>query len=121
MNIFITSGGYEIISTGSVIAFEEESDISFHFVGDESFQFDLKIIFKTDDTGHQTINRTVQGNSIEFNCINFNNAGTGTSVPIELATFQGKKIYIRFWSYLLGDMPDQKKARKIEYTFYAGK
>ena len=121
MNINVTSGGYEVVDTGSVVAFEEESDISFHFFGDNSFQFDLKITFRTDDTGKQTINRTVQGNDIEFTCTNFNDSGTGTSVPIELATFQGKKIYIRFWSYLLGDIPNQKKTRKIEYTFYAGK
>ena len=121
MEISITTGGYEVIKAGTVSAFEETSDVSFTFVGDATFSFILKLVFASDESGEQIINRNISGNMITLECTNFSNQGTGTSSPIELATFEGKKIYIRFWAYLEGDYPNQKKTRKIEYTFYAGK
>lgn len=51
-------------------------------------------------------------------CVNFLSSGTGTSVPLELATIQAKKMYIMFWTYLEGDVLGQKKSRSVKYTFF---
>lgn len=119
----ISSENYKIVEHGTVIAFDEKSDICFDFKSDENFSmdFNLRIVFKTDDTGKQIINRKVAGNSVEYECLNFYNSGTGTSEAIEIATDNSKrKMYIRFWSYLEGDLAGQKKTRKVEYTFFVG-
>ncbi len=121
MKIRITSGEYEIIDSGIVIAAEEDKDVTFHVEAGIAFSFSLQLTFKNNDSGEQTIERNITGNQIKFDCYNFFNAGTGTSELIELATYQGQKMYIKFWSYLDGDLPKKKKTRKIEYTFYLGK
>ena len=121
MDISITSGEYKVLQTGTVAAFHEDSDMTFHFVDNDNFRFDLKLTFKKDETGKQIINRNVEGKELELECINFNDGGTGTSNPIPIATFHGEIIYFRFWSYLDGDYPGQNKTRKVEYTFYIGK
>lgn len=121
MKIEISSENYEVIETGTVIAFEESSDVTFHFNDGKGFQFSLELKFKNDENEKQIIHRTVVGNTIKYECINFSNAGTGTSTPIELLQYGDKKIYIRFWMCLEGDVAGAAKSRKIDYTFYAGK
>ncbi len=121
MQIKISSGDYEIIDSGVVYAFQEEFDVTFHFVGNEKFKFNVKLIFKKSETEEQSIESNVEKENIELTCINFRESGTGINTPIELATFQGQKIYFKFWNYLEGGNSQNKKTRKIEYTFFAGK
>ena len=105
------------------MAFDEQSDITFHYTGDEKFgfSFNLRLMFQNDDTQNQNIKTKINGNTIEFICTNFLSAGTGTENPLKLASSKGKNMYIRFWSYLEGDMEGRKKTRKVEYTFFLGK
>lgn len=120
MDINVTSNEYKVISSGTVAAFNDQSDITFHFNGTD-FKFDLKILFEKTDSEKIRINRTINEDEIIFECENFDDAGAGTSAPVELATYQGEKVYIRFWSYLEGDVSNQQKTRKIEYTFFLGR
>lgn len=53
---------------------------------------------------------------LKVECTNFNAVGTGTTEPIEIATIDGKKLFIHFWSYLLGGNEKKQRIRKIEYT-----
>lgn len=83
---------------------------------DDSFGFDLLIKFTSNDEEQQRLQQSVSGNTITFNCVNFDNPlGTGTKKPIELATFNSKKVYINFWVNALGD----NALKKITYTIYS--
>jgi hypothetical protein len=46
--------------------------------------------------------------------------GTGTTVPIEIATYNNKKVEMHFWSFLLGNK-ETTFARRIDYSFYIEK
>lgn len=122
MGLTISSGEYEVVGSGVVTAFDENGTINFHYMMDDKFQFSFNLIlsFKNDETGNQIIHRTVTDNTIEFECCNFNDSGTGTSKPISLASSKGKTMYIRFWCYFDGDMAGKNKTRKVEYTFFVG-
>lgn len=121
MKINISSMDYDVIDSGTIIAYDENADITFHFNDQEGIKFNLRIVFKNDEKGSQIINRKISGNNIEYECVNFSNAGTGTSMPIEIIPYKDKKIYIRFWAILEGDIAGKGKTRKIDYTFFLGK
>ncbi len=110
-----SSGDLDILDSGSLLAFSATSDLEFEVQLDETFSFDLFLKFASNGGDQPNTKSDVEGNKIIITCINFDNVlGTGTSSPIELAVFEGKKIYINFWVYGLG----KKSARKVSYTFY---
>lgn len=117
MKVEISSKNKAVIASGVVSAYEDDGDITFHLVED-SFSLWLKLIFSYDDNSPEKILLKSNGSFIEFNCLNFSNAGTGTTEPIKIAQIGEKKIYIRFWAYLEGELTGKKKTRKVEYTFF---
>lgn len=121
MNISIKSNDYEVIGNGIVIAYGQDSDITFHFNDGKGYIFDLKFVFKYDDSKNMVINRSSLGNTILYECYNFYNEGTGSSEPIKVAPYHEQNIYIRFWTSLDGNISEQGKTRKLEYTFFLGK
>lgn len=116
MKIEKTSSGYTILESGSIITYDQENnDILFSITMDESFSFSLSLKFTSNSEKQYQLQQSVSENTITLNCINFDNPfGTGTNKPIELATFQNKKIYINFWVTALGN----KGMKQISYTFY---
>ena len=118
----ISSGKYSILESNVVYLVDDESDLTLHFAFKDDFQFDLHITFIVDeDVAGARLERKTNGNVLEAMCYNFNNSlGTGTSIPINVATIDDKKMYIHFWSFLLGDA-NKKQARKIEYTVFMEK
>lgn len=110
-----SSGNLDILDSGSLLAFSAGSDIEFEVQMDETFTFHLILKFASNGGDQHDIKSDVEDNKIIITCINFDNTlGTGTSRPIELAVFEGKKIYLNFWVYSLG----KKSAREVSYTFY---
>ena len=120
MKISKASGDYEVIDSGVLFAYSPETSIKFH-LSEGIFQTDILIEFEKDETGKQVINRKIANNVIYLKCMNFNDGGTGTSIPLEIFRHQGRKYYFSFWAYLDGDYVGKQKTRKIEYTFYCVK
>lgn len=114
----ISTGKYIITESNVVYLTDKESDLILHFKVENDFEFDFKFTFVTDseDTSLR-LQRKIDGNVSEVICTNFNNPfGTGTTEPLELANIDGKKLYIQFWSFLLGSGQKEKQTRKVEYT-----
>ena len=74
----------------------------------------LQMNFIDDDSQKgQTIKTRIDGDVAKITCINFKDPfGTGLKEPVDIATILGKKVYIMFWSYSMGD-----SSKKIEYFF----
>lgn len=115
MNISKFSSNYNVLDSGSVMTFDSDAEVGFDVECDETFGFKVVIRFEKEDSGLSEIRRSAEGNAIIYTCINFrNNVGAGTSQALELATYNGKKIFLHFWIYDLG----QAVIRKVEYTIY---
>lgn len=116
MNVSLSSGCYDIISSGTALTANYTSDFEFTVDMSQSFKFNIILKFESNKEEKQRVNQTVANDTITLNCINFDNAlGTGLTVPVEVATFQGKKVYLNFWVYSLGE----KNLRQILYTIYS--
>lgn len=118
MKIEKTSGNHAILDSGSIITFDKEANLEFQIEMNASFQFSLLFKFESNASEQHELKSDVTDNSITLTCVNFDNSlGTGTTRPIQLATFEGKKVYINFWVYALSE----KSLRKIVYTIYIEK
>ena len=117
MQVVKSSSGYEIFDSGTLISFSSSSDIKIAVKCSESFAFDILFKFEAIEGEEYSLKKEVidSTSTIQLTCINFNNTlGTGTTQPIELATFNGKKIYINFWISALSD----NALKKLEYNLY---
>lgn len=121
MEILKSSGKLSIIDTGTVYLPDLESDFTLHFCEKPDFEMTLEIKFITNETEKYSVKRRIDGTKICYECVNFDEEGVGTIEPIELLTFNGKQMYIMFWSYLQGKLKGKKQARKIEYTIFLEK
>lgn len=116
MTIEKTSSNHIILDSGSVITFDSTAELSFSCKMDDTFSFSIVLQFESNGDGKQGLKQSISGNTITMTCVNFNNPlGTGTTKPIELATFNGKKVYFNFFIHALGD----NSLRKISYSFYS--
>ena len=117
MKIEKSSSTYLILDSGTAMTFDNQATLQLKLVLDQSFYFTVQILFKKGDGGERELMQSVdtETNTISLSCKNFDNAlGTGTHRPIELATYQNKKIFLHFWVYALGE----NSIRKIDYCFY---
>lgn len=116
MTIEKSSSDHIILDSGSAITYSNTAELSFSIKMDAAFSFILVLKFESTGEKQHELKQSVSDNTITLTCVNFDNPlGTGTTKPIELATFNGKKIYVNFWVYALGD----KSLRKIVYSFYS--
>ena len=117
MKIEKSSSNYLIIDSGTAMTFDSQAPLQLKLVLDQSFQFTVLIQFRKGDGGERELMQSINNetNTISLSCKNFDNAlGTGTNRPIEVATYQNKKIFLHFWVYALGE----NSIRKIDYSFY---
>lgn len=115
MKILKYSSNFEIIDSGALIAYDNDSNVIMSIECDENFTFNLKFVFDSSDCKDHNLKLRIDDNTIELTCTNFDNAlGTGTAKPIELATVNGKKVYLNFCAYSLLN----NAMRKIDYTIY---
>lgn len=107
---------YEILEADTALLPNETSDLKIHFKFDK-FEFDLQMVFLINtESSEKNLQLKAEGTLLKVECTNFNAVGTGTTEPIEIATIDGKKLFINFWSYLLGGNKKKQRIRKIEYT-----
>ena len=120
MQINLSSGNYNIISSGQAFLFGEEEHFRIDVIADDGFQFALVMKFLKDSSEEMNVTQKIEKNTIFFTCSNFQDDGAGSVEPLKIATVGGKQIFLMFWSYLEG-APEKKQARSIKYTIYSEK
>lgn len=120
MQINLSSGDYNIISSSQVFLFGEDEHFKLDVVADDGFEFSLILKFVKDGSEEWHVTRDVEGNTITFNCLNFHDRGTGSINPLKLAKVGGKQWFLMFWSNLEGES-EKGQARSVRYTIYSEK
>lgn len=116
----ILSKNCMIMESNTLYLFEPYSDLTMHFEsGSDEFNFNVKLMFKTDKDLEQSAERMVTENEVAFRFTNFDNPlGSGTSNPLEIATINDRKLYMHIWVYAVGQNQNAISVRKIEYTVF---
>lgn len=115
MKVTVSSGEYDVISSGCVVADSWESDIQFHIQLEDSLTIEIVLHFEYLENKEREFSVESTENSLIFKCVNFSDT-VGTSQPIELGVFFGKTIFFGFRNY-----EEKHVMRKIEYAFYTNK
>lgn len=114
MQVRLSSGGYEIISSGHTFLFGKERSLKIDVSADNDFEFSVVLQFQEDALAEQRIEKEMVGNTILLSCVNFLDSGTGLNAPVCIAEIDGKGLFFMFWSYLEG----KEKVRSVKYTFF---
>lgn len=117
MQINLSSGNYNIISSGQVFLFGEEEHFRIDVIADDGFQFALVLEFIKDSSEEMNVTHKIEKNTIILTCSNFKDDGAGSVKPLHIATVGGKQLFFMFWSYLEGTT-ENGQARSIKYTIY---
>lgn len=115
MNVKITTAGYEVINSGLVTAFNNEP-ICIQLPNEAGKPFKLSFCFLKDKsiTDHRMEAEAPNNNEVVVKLINFNNPlGTGTIRPVHFASSNGKKLYVNFYVYVVGE-----SSSTLHYTIY---
>ncbi|WP_295631795.1 DUF6864 domain-containing function [uncultured Intestinimonas sp.] len=116
MDVKITSANCEIISSGLVTSFNGESiDISLPSLNNTRFHIKFEFI-KDESTEKHRLQAKSGSEEIVFLLTNFAKPlGTGTIKPINFGTETntGKKLYINFYVYSVGEANPT-----LQYTIY---
>ncbi len=99
--------------------FDETADFKIE-VREGNFAFSIKLIFLKDSSLAEKITVDVAGTDITLMCHNFSDVGTGLNEPANIGTFNGKEIFLLFWSYLEG-AKEKKRVRSVKYTIFIEK
>lgn len=104
----------EIISSGMVISFDNEP-ITLKLSEDETSVATLKFVFKdSEEEKKATLSGEVVNNELVLSLTNFNNPmGSGTTKPMNFATYKGLAMYLHFRVTALSDSD-----RTLYYTIY---
>ncbi len=115
MKFEFSTNNQQVVQSGSVILYDYNSDWVVDVEASDKFKFRIIVKFEFDANEKQHIKRKViKDNKVELVCVNFGNTlGSGTVLPMEIATIQGKKLNLHLWVYVLGD----NEGRRLEYTF----
>lgn len=114
----ISTGNYNVIESNVVYLYNNDSDLVLNFEFG-AFKFNVKFIFVDNDNIEKKLQSRIDGDTINFKCTNFyNEFGTGTTQPLEIATIENKKAYIQFWVFGHGEPPKGAFVRKVEYTIF---
>lgn len=116
ITLVINSGDYEVLFSGTVIQYEDNS-ISFHFDSKTYGKLSIIISFESDHTNVPKIKADkIDNRTLLIKLVNFNNSvGTGNVEPGEIGTYGGRKLLISYRVYRLAEA-----GRTLHYTFYLG-
>ena len=115
MEVKCYCSGHEVLASGMLFTFEHDGNARLDLKFDGSFQFPLEFRFRTTEDGAVGCRTDVEDGALVFTCTNFvHTPGSGTTVPVEIATYNGKKVFIIFWV----DCTGVNSPRKIEYNIY---
>jgi hypothetical protein len=111
----ITTGinNFEIISSGTVISYKDET---VNFELNPTLTFKMKFIKDAESKEQNLDFKIIDNTSVEILLTNFNNTlGTGNIEPLMLATIDKKNIYLNFVIHALGN----SDTKTIHYTWYS--
>lgn len=115
-----TTGGAEVIASGLGITYAKDAGYEIHVKFDDEFSLTVSLKFGADDpSGKPEMKPAVDTKRqvITLECNNFNDfVGTGTTKPLNIATYQGRKVYMNFWVRT----PGNGENREVRYCFYLG-
>ncbi|MGX1828749.1 DUF6864 domain-containing function [Paenibacillus taichungensis] len=112
----ILSGPTEIISTGTVISFEE-NPTNFIIELEGNFKLKVNMMFASDSTETYKTQVEFDEEKTELNLTfhNFNSPlGVGNKLPMSLGSFANKNIHLNYRVYSLENV----SSKMIHYTFY---
>lgn len=113
MQIYLSSGGCDIIASGQTFLFGRQEDLRIRVEMEQGFSMEIRLNFMENESGEVRIQSRLKGDILTISCLNFENAGSGVSAPQEIAEIDGRKLYFTFWSYV-----DGKESRSVRYTFF---
>lgn len=107
----IRTGNRDVIAAGTVITADNRS-LEFQLAH-------LRVVFEfsTDSGSTRIESGGASGSALNLCLYNFNNTiGSGTTSPIEIGTFAGRKLWLAFMVYAFS--PESSKT--VHYTFMMG-
>jgi hypothetical protein len=110
----ITTGNenYEILDSGTVITFREES-LSFQLVDN----LKVRLTFTNNEANNEKKMdaKIVEDKILDLTFINFNESlGVGNGAPLPIAKINNKQVYLNFVIYALNNTQ-----KTVHYTFYS--
>lgn len=118
MQIEISSNQHDIVSGGMAYLFHKDADLTISIKADNGYCFSVVLKFVEDSAREQAVQSDMQGQDLFLTCYNFQKSGTGLSEPVQIASIEGKEMYLMFWSYLDGDEKDREQVRSVRYTLF---
>lgn len=116
MKVQLSSGNYNILASGETYLFSATDELLINLNDGENLDLKIRIRFLSDDSNRQRIESTVVDGCLVLSCFHFKDSGTGMTHPWRIANFEGKDIFILFWSYLDGQK--EPRPRRIRYTIF---
>ncbi len=116
MQVALSSGGFRIISNGVVFLYDESNELTIRVSDIEGANVCVSLQFFQDNSNEHRIEQQIFEDKLLLKCFNFKHDGTGLSRPAQIATVNGKKIYLTFWSYQEGSK--EQKSRSVKYTLF---
>jgi hypothetical protein len=117
MQISLSSDNYSIVSSGQAFLFGADKDLKINILEDNGNESAIVLEFKQDASGEQRIEQDIKDDTLTLNCFNFNDAGTGLTVPVNIGEIDGHKVFLMFWSSVEGK---NGKVRSVKYTLFMG-
>ncbi|WP_295356443.1 DUF6864 domain-containing function [uncultured Succiniclasticum sp.] len=111
------SSVYDIVDSGTAFNYLNDDSVKLDIELNGEFAFSIEFLFPKGDKGKSDLKVDYDSTKklIKFACFGFDNSlGTGTKQPIEIGIFNGKKLFIHFWIYSLGE----SQVKKLEYCFF---
>lgn len=118
MQVNLSSGGYHIIDSGQTFLFGLDENLEIDIIASNGFAFSVILNFYNDTSTEYRIEKEIVENKIKLSCYNFIDVGTGLDSPVNIATVDGKQLYLLFWSYLEGKGQGKGKVRTVKYTIF---
>ena len=107
----IRTSGKDVLATGTVIT-ADSKNLEFQLA-----HLRVVLAFVSDGTSTRMEAKSDEAATLTLNLFNFNNSiGSGTTSPIEIGTFTGRKLLLAFMVYALSDA----SSKTVHYTFMLG-
>ncbi|MBQ7215772.1 MAG: hypothetical protein IJS39_07280 [Synergistaceae bacterium] len=117
-NISVQTSNMLIIASGIGITFNKDADFIININFSNEFSFSVRFVFIDNENNEKPdlhFKSDENAHLITITCINFSDIlGTGTTKPTNLATYNGRKIFMNFWVRTTTN----KENREIRYCLY---
>ena len=107
----IRTAGKDVLASGSVVT-ADSRNLEFQLAH-------LRVVleFLSDGTTTRMDAKSDEKSTLTLSLYNFNNSiGSGTTSPIEIGTFGGRKLHLAFMVYALSEV----SSKTVHYTFMLG-